>query len=94
MLTQIIELHLYAIELKLKSYERVKKESYAPFGRKTFRIWIWEKDAKYINRIKEELFIGGNLFNQAGQPKLVSFQEFITLTKRDISQSQNRLQKI
>ena len=40
LLTQIIELHLYAIELKLKSYERVKKESYAPFGRKTFRIWI------------------------------------------------------
>lgn len=46
--------------------------------------FLTEKEAKYINRIKEELNKVGNLFNQVGQPKFVSLQEFITLTKRDI----------
>jgi len=47
--------------------------------------FLTEKEAKYINRIKEELSKVGNLFNQVGQPKFVSLQEFITLTeKKDI----------
>ncbi|MGC8928872.1 MAG: DNA methyltransferase, partial [Myxococcota bacterium] len=46
--------------------------------------FLTEKEGKYINRIKEELNRVGNLFNQVGQPKFVSLQEFITLTKRKI----------
>jgi len=46
--------------------------------------FLTEKEGKYINRIKEELNKEGNLFNQVGQPKFVSLQEFITLTKRKI----------
>ncbi|GIV28446.1 MAG: hypothetical protein KatS3mg027_2260 [Bacteroidia bacterium] len=44
--------------------------------------FLTEKEAKYINRIKEELNKVGNLFNQVGQPKFVSLQEFITLTEK------------
>ncbi|MGB4463934.1 MAG: DNA methyltransferase [Candidatus Hydrothermia bacterium] len=43
--------------------------------------FLIEKEAKYINRIKEELNKVDDLFNQVGQPKFVSLQEFIALTK-------------
>jgi len=46
--------------------------------------FLTEKEAKYINRIKEELNKVDNLFNQVGQPRFANFQEFTTLIKRDI----------
>lgn len=46
--------------------------------------FLTEKEAKYINRIKEELNKAGNLFNQVNQPKFLSLQEFIALARRKI----------
>lgn len=43
--------------------------------------FLTEKEAKYINRIKEELNKVGNLFNQMGQPRFLSLSEFINLSK-------------
>lgn len=43
--------------------------------------FLTEKEDKYIHRIKEELNKCGNLFNQIGQTKFISLQEFITLSK-------------
>lgn len=43
--------------------------------------FLTEKEAKYIDRIKEELNEVGNLFNQMGQPRFLSLSEFINLSK-------------
>ncbi|HOM04825.1 MAG TPA: DNA methyltransferase [Candidatus Kapabacteria bacterium] len=43
--------------------------------------FLIEKESKYINRIKEELNKCIDLFNQVCQPKFVSLQEFISLSK-------------
>ena len=42
--------------------------------------FLTEKEAKYIDRIKEELNKCGNLFNQLGQPKFVNLEQFISLS--------------
>ncbi|GIV45310.1 MAG: hypothetical protein KatS3mg036_0128 [Ignavibacterium sp.] len=46
--------------------------------------FLTEKESKYINRIKEQLNKVDHLFNQVGQPRFVSLQEFIILTKRNL----------
>jgi DNA modification methylase len=46
--------------------------------------FLTEKEDKYIHRIKEDFNKCVNLFNQAGQPKFVSLQEFVVLSKRKI----------
>jgi len=46
--------------------------------------FLTEKEAKYINRIKEELNKCGNLFNQLGQPRFVNLDQFISLSKAKI----------
>ncbi len=46
--------------------------------------FLTEKEAKYINRIKEELNKCGNLFNQYGQPRFVNLDQFILLSKEKI----------
>jgi DNA modification methylase len=46
--------------------------------------FLTEKEAKYINRIKEELNKCGNLFNQSGQPRFVNLDQFISLSKEKI----------
>jgi DNA modification methylase len=43
--------------------------------------FLTEKEAKYIDRIKEELSKCGNLFNQLEQPKFVNLEQFISLSK-------------
>jgi DNA modification methylase len=43
-----------------------------------------EKEAKYINRIKEELNKCSNLFNQPEQLKFVNLDQFISLSKGEI----------
>lgn len=43
--------------------------------------FLTEKEAKYIDRIKEELNKVGNLFSQMGQPRFLSLSEFINLSK-------------
>ena len=46
--------------------------------------FLIEKEAKYIDRIKEELNKCGNLFNQLGQPRFVNLEQFISLSKEKI----------
>jgi len=46
--------------------------------------FLTEKEAKYIDRIKEELNKCGNLFNQSGQPRFVNLDQFISLSKEKI----------
>lgn len=46
--------------------------------------FLTEKEAKYIDRIKEELSKCGNLFNQLGQPKFLNLEQFISLSKEKI----------
>jgi DNA modification methylase len=46
--------------------------------------FLTEKEAKYIDRIKEELSKCGNLFNQLEQPKFVNLDQFISLSKEKI----------
>ncbi|MFB3851641.1 MAG: DNA methyltransferase [Acidobacteriota bacterium] len=46
--------------------------------------FLTEKEAKYINRIKEELNKCNNLFNQQGQPKFVNLDQFILLFRGNI----------
>jgi len=46
--------------------------------------FLTEKEAKYINRIEEELNKRGNLFNQLRQPRLVNLDQFISLSKEKI----------
>lgn len=46
--------------------------------------FLTEKEAKYINRIKEELNKCGNLFNQLGHPRFVNLDQFISLSKEKI----------
>lgn len=46
--------------------------------------FLTEKEAKYINRIKEELNKCGNLFNQTGEPKFLNLDQFISLSKAKI----------
>lgn len=46
--------------------------------------FLTEKENKYINRIKEELNKSSNLFNQMGEPKFLSLNEFINLSKAHI----------
>lgn len=43
--------------------------------------FLTEKEVKYINRIKEELNKVGNLFDKIGQPRFLSLNEFINLSK-------------
>ena len=44
--------------------------------------FLTEKEAKYINRIKEELYKGNNLFNSKNnQPNFVDIKTFISLSK-------------
>jgi len=46
--------------------------------------FLTEKEAKYIDRIKEELNKCSNLFNQLGQPRFVNLDQFIALSKPKI----------
>jgi DNA modification methylase len=46
--------------------------------------FLTEKEAKYIDRIKEELNKCSNLFNQLGQPKFLNLEQFISLSKEKI----------
>jgi DNA modification methylase len=46
--------------------------------------FLTEKEAKYIDRIKEELSKCGNLFNQLEQPKFLNLEQFISLSKEKI----------
>lgn len=46
--------------------------------------FLIEKEAKYINRIKEQLNKCGNLFNQTGEPKFLNLDQFISLSKAKI----------
>jgi len=46
--------------------------------------FLTEKEAKYIDRIKEELNKCVNLFNQLEQPKFVNLDQFISLCKEKI----------
>jgi DNA modification methylase len=44
--------------------------------------FLTEKEAKYINRIKEELYKNNNLFNsKKGQPNFIDTKTFISLSK-------------
>lgn len=46
--------------------------------------FLTEKEAKYVNRIKEELKKVGDLFNQIEQPRFLELNEFIKLSKGKI----------
>lgn len=46
--------------------------------------FLTEKEAKYIDRIKEELNKCGDLFNQTGSPKFANLEQFISLSKEKI----------
>ncbi|MCS7092290.1 MAG: DNA methyltransferase [Patescibacteria group bacterium] len=46
--------------------------------------FLTEKEAKYVNRIKEELNKVGGLFNQIGQSRFLELNEFIKLSKGEI----------
>lgn len=45
--------------------------------------FLTEKEEKYVNRIKEELNKSINLFNQSGQPRFLSLQEFVALSGKE-----------
>lgn len=56
------------------------------FGRAAVNLdrnfFLTEKEAKYINRIKEELYKNNNLFNsKKGQPNFLDIKTFISLSK-------------
>jgi len=46
--------------------------------------FLTEKEAKFINRIKEEFNKCCNLFNLFGQPRFVNLDQFISLSKEKI----------
>jgi len=47
--------------------------------------FLTEKEAKYINRIKEELYKGNNLFSSKNnQPRFLDIKTFIPLSKEKI----------